>query len=599
MNSKIRTRIIALTLFAALALPVQLSAQQKAPEHHQYHHYQLIDVGTFGGPNSSWPIPNPAGIVSNGGVAVGGADTSIPDPTSSQFNYDAYISYGFIWQDGVFQKLDALPGFNSSTALQISNNGHVVGVSENGIDPLTGSRALEALLWHKDGSFTDLGTLGGNSSVANGVNNRGEVVGAALNAIPDPYTGNFFIPGTTQSHAFRWTKSQGMQDLGTLGGADSAAFYINDRGQIAGFSFTDFTVNPNTGLPTLHPFLWEKGKMTDLGTLGGTFAGPFSTESFGGLNNRGDVIGASNLAGDLTTHPFLWTKSGGMQDLGTLGGTFGWAAWINDAREVIGLSSTVDDQALHAFLWRDGVMTDLGTPGSDAFTQANSINSRGQIVGTGTDSYLNDLNGFLWENGSIVDVNTLIAPGSGATILGAFDINDRGEIAGYGFDSNGDERAFLLIPCDEDHPAVEGCDYGLVDAATLQQNVAPATQHPAAGTLPSRMPAGMLNRFRSRWGQRTQVSGTVPAPAAEQTSAANTDGVDVEGGQLLGPLSRGYGFCTVRGGKLTGDCTKYYYYACAHKSSTACPSGQTAKRPGYYQCSAMFKSYVDLATACN
>jgi hypothetical protein len=50
-------------LFAALALPVQLAAQDKAePNHpHEYHHYQLIDPGTFGGPatyNESDPWPN-------------------------------------------------------------------------------------------------------------------------------------------------------------------------------------------------------------------------------------------------------------------------------------------------------------------------------------------------------------------------------------------------------------------------------------------------------------------------------------------------------------------------------------------------------------
>jgi probable HAF family extracellular repeat protein len=407
--------------------------------------------------------------------------------------------------------LGALPGFNSSFAFWVSNSGHVVGVSENGIDPLTGFRALEAVLWGKDGSITDLGTLGGNQSNAFAVNNLGQVAGAALNTIPDLYTPNFILgsSATTQAHAFRWTKSQGMQDLGTLGGADSAAFYINDSGQIAGFSFTDSTVNPTTGLPTLHPFLWENGKMTDLGTLGGTFAGPFTIESFGGLNNRGEVVGTSNLAGDVIAHPFLWTKSEGMKDLGTLGGTLAFATWINDAGEVVGLSGTLDDQFAHAFLWRDGVMTDLGTPGTDPDSQARSINSRGQVVG-GTFGPSGDLHGFLWENGSIVDVNTLIAPGSGATITDAADINDRGEIAALGFLSNGDARAFLLIPCDEDHRDIEGCDYDSVEAVTeapirLPQLTAPS----AASSFSNLSPAERVTRFRSVMANRNRRFGAV------------------------------------------------------------------------------------------
>jgi probable HAF family extracellular repeat protein len=89
-----------------------------------------------------------------------------------------------------------------------------------------------------------------------------------------------------------------MQDLGTLGtGNDAAADFVNDRGQVAGSSFTDSTANPSTGFPTIHPFLWENGKMRDLGSLGGLGTpGPFN-EGFSvevnALNSRGEAAGTS------------------------------------------------------------------------------------------------------------------------------------------------------------------------------------------------------------------------------------------------------------------------------------------------------------------
>ena len=51
----------------------------------------------------------------------------------------------------------------------------------------------------------------------------------------------------------------------------------NAWGQPDGASDVDFNVNPVIGGPTVHPFLWEHGKMLDLvagappGMFGGTF----------------------------------------------------------------------------------------------------------------------------------------------------------------------------------------------------------------------------------------------------------------------------------------------------------------------------------------
>lgn len=92
-----------------------------------------------------------------------------------------------------------------------------------------------------------------------------------------------------------------MQDIGALGGPDAFPSLINQGGQVAGFSYINSIPNETTGLPTFHPFLWEKGKgMKDLGSFGGT-----QTASVNGLNERGEVVGGLLLPGDQINHPFL------------------------------------------------------------------------------------------------------------------------------------------------------------------------------------------------------------------------------------------------------------------------------------------------------
>ena len=505
MNSRVLNSMIVVMLFAVLALPLQLAAQHTR--------YKLIDLGTFGGPGST-PTEFQQ-VLNNHGTVVGGADTSSLNPYPNCFNPfnapDCNVQHAFVWQDRALTDLGTLPGGSSSFAYFISDNGLIAGGSENGlIDPVAGTPEFHAILWI-NGQINDLRTLGGTSSDAFGVNDASQVIGIAQNAIPDPFS----IAGLgTQTRAFLWQNGE-MHDLLTLGGPDSFPQYVNDNGQVAGVSYISDIANPNTGVPPLEPFLWENGKMKDLGNLGGTndFLGPFIT----GLNSRGEVAGTMALAGDQIDHAFLWdgekltdlnTSSGG------LGGNYSFATGINDAGEVIGFATPPGDQVIHAFLWRNGEMKDLGTLGDDPCSTAESINSRGQVVGASQSGCFFFTSAFLWENGGpSVDLNTLIPPGSALQLAGASWINDRGEITGRGVPPGcGDVdicgHAFLLIPCEGDHNDAEECREQDEDTiAATENSSAPVNQTATMAPQSALSPGEIMAVLRARMARRYHIPG--------------------------------------------------------------------------------------------
>lgn len=476
-------RLMWIAAIAMCAVPISatpLPEEDMQAHKHHHHHYQLIDLGTLGGAQST----QAGGRALNGdGTVVGCAETSTPDPNYPNFNpflspfgADPFIYHTFEFKDGRVRDMGALPAANSSCESFLTDRGLIVGASENGlIDPLTGWPAMEAVAW-QNGQVTNLGTFGGNESFAIGANNRGQVVGAAANTVPDPYS--VFFGWGTQTRAFSWTKSQGLRDLGTLGGPDALAININDRGQIFGASYTSDIPNSLTGIPPFDAFLYENGKMTDIPNgFGGTQVDPF------GVNNRGELVGAASFADEATFHPFLWSK-GKFIDLGTFGGTFGEADWINEAGVVTGQATTTSDNTVvHAFLWRNGVLTDIGTVDDDDCSGGFSINSASQIVGASSACDGSVVHAFLWENGKIVDLNDLISHRSEMQLLAGFNINDRGEISGLGILPNGDAHAFLLVPCDDRHPGVEDCDYSMMDA-NARTSVEPTTRATPGRRLP-------------------------------------------------------------------------------------------------------------------
>jgi probable HAF family extracellular repeat protein len=256
------------------------------------------------------------------------------------------------------------------------------------------------------GTYTavDLGILDipqgfASFSLASDINDAGQVVGVstAPQTIPTPRGQDL------ASHAFLWDKGI-MTDLGTLGGPFSLALGINPSGQVVGWSFVPDAQHPGF---MKHAFLWKNGVMTDLGTLGGPESLAWD------INPRGQVVGVSEIGGGITApFVFLWEK-GVITGLGFEARTNESSVGINPAGRVVGGGK----------LWDNGVVTDLGTLGG-CCTSANAINPAGQVVGL---SYLpgNEVyHAFRWDKGVMTDLGTL---GGNSEARG---INSRGQIVG-------------------------------------------------------------------------------------------------------------------------------------------------------------------------
>jgi probable HAF family extracellular repeat protein len=254
---------------------------------------------------------------------------------------------------------------------------------------------------YSGGALTMLTQPAGTTGEAVGINSSGQI---AVN------TSSTVFP----NRAYLYTGAS-KQSLG-----DFVATGINDSGQVT------LTSGP---VPYTTSSLYSNGTTQSLPAF---YAGGENDAT--AINNQGQVTGT---AGDA----FIWSQSSGLHDLGSLGVGASQGNAINDSGQVAGVSLS------HAFLYDGSSMTDIGVLPGDRGSMALGMNNAGQVVGASQQNlYLDDLDrAILYSNGQLQDLNTLI-PSSSFTLHRATDINNLGQIVGWGVDSQGNTEGFLLNP---------------------------------------------------------------------------------------------------------------------------------------------------------
>jgi probable HAF family extracellular repeat protein len=185
-----------------------------------------------------------------------------------------------LWQNGKRTDLGTLGGKVSEA---VNDRGEIVGISTTA----KREQGWHAFMW-KDGHMTDLGTLpGGSSSMVHAINEQGQVIG-------------WSFPTTGEAHAVLWQEGT-TTDLGETGPNsyryDSFSLGINDRGEIVGRIGEREELGRDEAM---RAFVWQHGSRTLLPTLGGRQT--IATA----INDRGQIVGSSTTKTG-SKHAVLWT----------------------------------------------------------------------------------------------------------------------------------------------------------------------------------------------------------------------------------------------------------------------------------------------------
>jgi probable HAF family extracellular repeat protein len=223
---------------------------------------------------------------------VGGGMEDLPMYEVADVSGDGTLMVGMnVWRNtnGQTGSFGFLGGNNYTSALGVSGNGQVVvGYSET-----SPSRYAHAFRWTPTGGIQDLGVTNGTESDARGISGNGlTIVGEARDG------GGFW-------RAFRWTASLGMRDIGTLGGPMSAAYDASYDGSVivgsslnssSSGSYRAFRWTASTGMKDVRQLLLDAGV---------TAVQNWVLLSAGGVSDDGTAIAGYGLSPSKQWEPFL------------------------------------------------------------------------------------------------------------------------------------------------------------------------------------------------------------------------------------------------------------------------------------------------------
>jgi probable HAF family extracellular repeat protein len=293
--------------------------------------------------------------------------------------------------------------------------------------------------------ITDLGVLpGALESAAVAINNEGQIAGM------------LGYPEAIQ--AFRLDGHEMITFPNWPGHNISYVADMNDQGIVAGITGQ----NPDIRFP----FIIRGNTLENLSSF---FPGP---TYFRGINNRGEIVGtytrepyrsvwtafiySNGVVKPLTSGPLDFSAANAINDLGVAIGSSQGHVVVFSGDEVIPLDFASSAEAINnrgsivgvigprPYLYHDGVVTDTGLLPGDESATPTAVNNFDIVVGTSRIAW-NETRPFLYLDGVLHDLNDLIHPKAHWVLSVANDINDRGEIVGYGM-RKGVMRAFRLTP---------------------------------------------------------------------------------------------------------------------------------------------------------